>query len=625
MAGNWTFNSGTREGFSSSAVTIFQGARLQATIRETIQNSLDACQDLTKPVEIFYSLDQLDITSCEALVSLEKPFTAAYEEEKSFSSTNESEETEALSFYKKGLENVFRKRTTWMLGIHDFNTSGLGGNLVEAQGEKPGQWLALVKGAGVDVKNDPSSLGSFGQGAKAPFALSELRSLFYLSKVIEQGKDPSLRFQGKALLSSFWQENESGESTLRMGLGYFGIGAHQGAIVNDDVPLWAKGSRERFGSGQGTSILLPAPYGIENGDSAKFIENIKLVVLTNFYYALANRKLSVQLPDGTTLDASSCKEEAIALGALNAEPNPDWDPATLDKIEVLKTLIEPDLFGIASSREFEDFYWAIRIGENASGKRVGIARKTGMLITRKPPRFEKFPGLGNFDLFICVTGHKGSLVLKSLENPAHDSFEEDRISDLVKRKATMAKYQRFVSEVREILNAHALLQVDEEELTADLNDLLAGDFSNEEDSKNKVEFTQKVKIQPGRRVIRIAQRSTKGRGTGTGRGRGRGRGGGGGGSTGGTQVVRNAENLTFIPAKQGNAATVYFDHREKTAGIISIYKSGDQGIELIERIAFDTGNLVAGNRYKVELSESDFDGAIEAEVKTQTPTENAEG
>jgi len=625
MAGNWTFNPGTREGFSSSAVTIFQGARLQATIRETIQNSLDACEDLTKPVQIFYSLDQIDISSCEALVSLERPFSAALEEERSFSPINEFEETEALSFYKKGLENVFRKRTTWMLGIHDFNTSGLGGNLVEAQGEKPGQWLALVKGAGVDVKNDSSSLGSFGQGAKAPFALSELRSLFYLSKVLEKGKPPSLRFQGKALLSSFWQENESGESTLRMGLGYFGIGSQQGAIIDGDVPSWANDSRERFGSGQGTSILLPAPYGIENDNSDKFIENIKLVVLTNFYYALANGKLTVQLPDGTNLDATTCKDEAIALGALNTEPNPEWDPATLDKIEVLKTLIEPDLFGIKSSKEFEDFYWALRIGENASGKRVGIARKTGMLITRKPPRFEKFPGLGNFDLFVCVTGHKGSLVLRSLENPAHDSFEEDRISDLVKRKATMAKYQKFVSEVREILNEHALLQVDEEELTADLNDLLAGDFSNEEDSKNKVEFTQKVKIQPGRRIIRFAQRTTKGKGKGKGRGAGRGRGGGGGGSTGGSNVVRNAENLTFIPAAQGRLAAVYFDHREKPAGNISIYKSGDQGIELLKNISFDASNLISGHRFKVELRDFDFDGAIEAEVSTESSTDEAEG
>lgn len=47
MAAVWTFKPGTREGFTASPITIFQGARLQATVRETIQNSLDAGKSTT--------------------------------------------------------------------------------------------------------------------------------------------------------------------------------------------------------------------------------------------------------------------------------------------------------------------------------------------------------------------------------------------------------------------------------------------------------------------------------------------------------------------------------------------------------------------------------------------------
>jgi hypothetical protein len=594
-------------------VTIFQGARLQATIRETIQNSLDACQDLTKPVEVYYSLQKIDITNCDALVSLEKPFTLAFEEELTMSPKSEEEETEALSFYRKGLANVFSKRSTLIFGIHDFNTSGLGGNLVESQGEKPGQWLALVKGAGVDVKDDPSSLGSFGQGAKAPFALSELRSLFYLSRLTPLHGNSSLRFQGKALLSSFWQQNEDGDPTLRVGLGYFGIGNDQNAIEDEDVPSWASEAREMFGPGQGTSILLPAPYGVDDNNPSQFLDNIKLVVLTNFYFALANKKLVVVLHDGTRLDDKTCKQQAINMGVLNAEPNPDWDATTLDKVEVLKTLIDPDHYGIKTSREFEDFYWAIRIGENAPGKKVGIARKTGMLISRTPPKFERFPGLGNFDLFICVTGHKGSLVLKSLENPAHDAFEEDRISDPVKRKATMEKYKKFVAEVREILNEHAKLQVDQEELTSDLNDLLSGEFSDESGQENRIEFTRKVRIQKGRKKIRLSERKKPG-----------GKPIGGKGGKGGrgkrvlpnaTQIVRNAENLTYIHSSKDDSAEIYFDFREGKFGILAVYKSGDQGVELLQKIEFDESNLVKGTRFMVQLQNVKHEGAIEAEVQ----------
>jgi hypothetical protein len=72
-------------------------------------------------------------------------------------------------------------------------------------------------------------------------------------------------------------------------------------------------------------------------------------------------------------------------------------------------------------------------------------------------------------------------------------------------------------------------------------------------------------------------------------------------------------------------AAVYFDHREKPAGTISIYKSGDQGIELLKNISFDASNLLSGHRFKVELRDFDFDGAIEAEVSTESSTDEAEG
>ena len=617
-------------------VTIFQGARLQSTIRETIQNSLDACQDSTKPVRVCYSLAKQDLSKTPEISTLDEFFLAARsEEESNLSSEDADASTQAMDFYTSALADVFPKRHVWVLGIHDFNTSGLGGNLKEIPGEKPGQWLALVKGSGVDVKKDSSALGSFGQGGKAPFALSRLRTLFYLSRVESSTGEVSDRFQGKALLSSFWAENDEGVRTLRTATGIYGDGSYQDAILGDGIPDWAIEGRSPFGDGVGTSIYLAAPYGVEEDTPDDFLEALKLVLLTNFYYALANNKLQITLPDGKVISKDNCKDIAIEQGVMNSDPNPQWDESTLDKVQSLRTMITPDFDGVATSTEFEDFYWAIRVGENADGKRVGIARKTGMLITRKPPKFEKFPGVANFDIFVCVTGHKGSLVLRSLENPAHDAFEEDRISDPLKRRVAMAKYSRFVQEVRDIIRTHAKLEVTEEELTSDLNDLLSGDTSTEPEGNNRVEFPQRVKVTSGIKPIRRTFRpigpdkvGPKRPGT-----RRKTRKLNPGGSDF-AKVVRNPENLVFIPKDVEGNFEVYFDYRGSLPARLTVFRSGDHGSEPTSFVHDSVKKNFAQvteldrvepnrDRFRISVGIPGYSGAVEATVEEEVVTENA--
>jgi hypothetical protein len=87
-----------------------------------------------------------------------------------------------------------------IFGIHDFNTTGLTGPTVNKKNQKVGHWLALIKGSGLSVKSTDSALGSFGHGSKAPFAVSQIRSIFYFSKINEPTGET--RFQGKSILQS---------------------------------------------------------------------------------------------------------------------------------------------------------------------------------------------------------------------------------------------------------------------------------------------------------------------------------------------------------------------------------------------------------------------------------------
>ena len=57
-------------------------------------------------------------------------------------------------------------------------------------------------------------------------------------------------------------------------------------------------------------------------------------------------------------------------------------------------------------RGFGEIQWFLRI-EDELEKKVGIARSSGMLITRKAPRLEVFRNVKSFDMFVCVTDEDG--------------------------------------------------------------------------------------------------------------------------------------------------------------------------------------------------------------------------
>ena len=635
MAAVWTFKPGTREGFTASPITIFQGARLQATVRETIQNSLDAGK--TQPVKVCFSMAEIPLANLPELSSLREIVQLAADEEVNFTGKDGDQASEAMNFYKNALDVVLASPTTHIFGIHDFNTSGLGGALREKPGVKPGQWLALVKGAGVDVKDDAASLGSFGQGAKAPFAYSQLRSLFYLSQVhATNSEDLEDRFQGKSLLSSFWQDDATGTPALRIGTGFYGLGEDQDALVGDEVPVWAKTERAKFGSAAGTSILLPAPHGFAPDSVDDFWKLLKISVITNFYYALVFKKLVVLLDDGTVLDDSTCKDVAQQLGLLDDEIHEDLDPDTQDKVEALKTVVMADHFGVKQSKEFGDFYWAMRVGERAPSKKVGIARKTGMLITRRPPEFLKFPGMGNFDIFICVTADEGSKVLRALENPAHDAFEYDRVGDPAKLEQIKRKYKVFASEVREIIREHATLSGDEEESTDDLNDLLGGSLDDGADTSLRVEFPEKSRIREGVKPLRLITEA--GPGTSGNSGAGGGTGAGGGNSTGGSgggdgtgegnsgKKTRLVSGLMLVPGAGVDSFRIYFTQKREGSSELFVYSSGDTSRELLEMelggekvVAINSDKWMKAStgkdRYFVDVTIPSFKGAIEALIQ----------
>jgi hypothetical protein len=174
--------------------------------------------------------------------------------------------------------------------------------------------------------------------------------------------------------------------------------------------------------------------------------------------------------------------------------------------------------GTLNSPTFGKVNYFVRTGPEIQWRKVGIARKTGMLITRDAKKFQRFNGLTPFDLFICVGEEPGNSILRSMENPRHDNFEVERIENEDKRKAAEKAYEAFSQEIRELLAELAPLKVEQTSLIDDLDDLFQlPDFEESVDGEGN-EASTKPKIS-GVRTTKPSRtlRPTK-HGTGTGKG-----------------------------------------------------------------------------------------------------------
>src|SRR5439155_14101575 len=123
-------------------------------------------------------------------------------------------------------QKVMEGKAVRILKISDYNTTGLRGSA----GGHNSDWFRLTKSVGASEKEGGAG-GSFGIGKHAPFACSDIRTLFYVTKDI----DGEVAFQGVARLVT--HERRGGDTT--QGTGYYGHTARNEAIT-------AQGEIDRF-------------------------------------------------------------------------------------------------------------------------------------------------------------------------------------------------------------------------------------------------------------------------------------------------------------------------------------------------------------------------------------------
>lgn len=428
---NWNFppnNYGQITGLNDAGIETFRGNPLDSLAREINQNSCDA-KDVKNvgPVEVHFNL-------------ISVPTEAFPERDRFLSILNSCREywqdnAKTRQFFETAI-SIVKLRKIPFLKISDFNTTGLTG---VNEGLRGG-WHNLIKSVGSSDK-DSHSGGSFGIGKHAPFACSDLRTVFYGTKEADTGAEA---FQGVAKLVTHLNEND--EPT--QGTGYFGL-------IEKNRPITKMAEiNELFRRTEiGTDIFI-AGFN-ENSD---WEEKIIKSVLENFFIAILNEKLIVKVED-TIINAGSL------AGLLEKYTKNDPDCLSYHYYEAYTLsnryhFPNKDFFGLGEIDLF------ILPGKDLP-KRVAMVRGTGMKIYDKGNFRTPFKFAG----VMIARGDGVNEFLRKIEPPTHNAWEPDRHEDSEEAKGIIKKLYGWINEkVRSITLVNDDEELDVEGLSQYLAD-----------------------------------------------------------------------------------------------------------------------------------------------------------
>jgi len=608
----WRFPSndnGEDDDLNNPGIESFNDTPLNSLAREICQNSLDAKNSSNNnPVEINFSKLEINKDEFPAISDFQEILHAC----KAYRPNSKKFQ----AFFDKALLITSQKKIPCLM-ISDHNTTGLMG----VGDNKHTDWYKLTKAVGGSDKAE--GLGSFGIGKFAPYANSDLRTVFYSTKNLKN----EFGFQGVSRLVT----HEMGGITTR-GTGYFGIRDRNRPIIEkSSIPKLYL--REECG----TNILITGFKEIEDWES-----EIISAVVTNFFYALMTQKLIVR--------------------AGNKEINSSTLPGIIQKLkEEKKDSYTAAYYATLTSSDSKEF-----INENFEGmgkislkiltdkdypKRVAMVRGSGMKIFDKGNFLTPLRFAGVFN----VIGDPINKYLKSLENPQHNNFLKARDEeDPKKAERILGKLYSWInSKVKSIAEEQAAEEVDIEGVSKFLPDDLDDDTkkSNGEDVENKTEAATDIPIiiksrDPYTQPIYIPseptdsneedpdfefekrgqKKTTKKGGSGT---PADAPGGAGSGKGGGRSAGPDKPKLSSVPVElnyqrlfstdiSGGSYVVTFIPKITANGILELFCIGEVGQEIVEiigaklisldqRLPIDTDGRVgpfdmnAGERYTLEV------------------------
>ena len=445
---------GKEDGFMDAGMEHFTGSRTASLAREIIQNSLDAQSDPSRPVDVSFEIKEMTPPKLFCGDELKEHVDAC---------AKESGDNQASAFFRNAADLLDRPRMRF-LRVSDRNTTGL----------RPKQWKALVKSRGRSEKASAGAGGSFGIGKSAPFTVSGIRTVLYWTAYKENGTVEE-RFQGVSILMTH-PAVISGQEQETQGTGFLGRTTMCRELRGEECPQEFRYLGLDGRPVQGTSLWIA-----EMQSGAHWRQDLARSVVSNYFFAIQNKTLTILLePDPNDLlweinrDTLPKWFDELTTSSEKAETS-DEDVQRLSDAHAFWKLTLDDGGPDTTERIWEDpegilgrCRLRIRVGERLP-RRVGLIRKSGMLITSEQRRLLRFIRTRDFAAVCVFESDDANEFLRQMENPKHDQFEPQRLREVAERKKGEAALRRFTSWVR--VQIHEVAGQKSEEVSEELDEL----------------------------------------------------------------------------------------------------------------------------------------------------------
>ena len=408
------------QGFNDPAEEHFGSNRLEHTVRETIQNSLDAVDKNQRPVKIKICMQEIRPSEIGAR-TLEAHIRRTI-------SALEGSSEEGARFYENAL-GILRQDRIPVLSIVDSNTTGLAG----------AKWDALVYREGTPNKDGMGAPGgSFGIGKNAPYTTSMLRMVCYATRYRDRNNRVE-RLIARCRLSTHQNPKKPSETLHHIGFGCMRSGddPKPHPLEGADIP----GRIFRLGQ-QGTGIFI---IGFEH-DAKRgrdWIKDATSYVAHHFFASIHDRKLEVTIGpsviDHQTLDAVF-------------EDGNGRDPSR----HYYRSLTRPQT-RTAVGNDLGNFELSLSVGDEGAPNRVAYVNRRGMLITdekslKKNPFRVKF-GWARFSAVLVAADDGTDTRIRAMEPPDHQSIEYGRIRDRKKLAKTEKDLRHIQSKIHDFISS----------------------------------------------------------------------------------------------------------------------------------------------------------------------------
>lgn len=330
------------------------------------------------------------------------------------------------------------------LRVTDSTTTGLVGN----------SWDALVIQEGAVKKSSQGAPGgSYGIGKNAVFNVSDLRTVFYSTRYVDEMKEGLVeKLQGKATLMS--HPNPRNEHEYLQHIGFCNISENSAA---DIAPFFRLKEN-------GTGVFI---MGF-NPRSEDWIRDVQRAVIENFFHAIHHKRLRVHISSPTISKAIEITFETIDH-LFDVSPG----SGTSDSYHYYRAIRDEPR---ESTPEIGDIGTLnVHILTATGPRRTAYVNRNGMLITAS--REQKVNPIAprgkslwpDYAAVVIPAGDKGDRWIRDMEPPSHDSISTGQLDDPDDRRIADRIFERARRAIRELIDRKA--EIEKFGDTSNLNEL----------------------------------------------------------------------------------------------------------------------------------------------------------